>query len=618
MFVPRHLPSPDWARFLLFSALALLAPVVRADFDIVVEGRPTAVVCVAKGASSASPYAAKELVKYVKAMTGAELPVVADSSGARKGRNVILIGEKRDNLRRDEIVLGIDQDGRCLHLCGEGPRGGLYATYELLERWGVRFFGNQTEKIPTAKSLSLPDGFAFSYAPPFEFRKPGSIPLDQNMGPPWAVKLRVSRSYQNKNYGGAWDAVIGSGHSLGNKSFLDAKVHFAQHPEWYALVGGKRIPNGQLCLSNPEVRAELLKEVRAKAAGKKGVGGIKYISLSYLDNNRFCTCDGCRKIRKRWGDAPIGPALDVANFVAKEIEGDLPGFRISTLAYWDWREPPAKTPGSLHTNVYVTICQNGNKALPVARQKDLMERLRKWNAVAPGRLLIWDWDACFRNYLTPYPTYHLYAEDFRTYRKLGVRQVLSQLPHGAIFADFVEMRTYLYAKLAWNPDLDGEAMAREWIDYCCGSGAPQVWEYYQLVERAVWGNAPAHRNTQFKLHGYNPGRGWLTAKDRAEAFLLFEKALAATADEPQAHAMVRRLGAGLLELVIEQYADVKKAMAHVRVPYGSARPELPPREELVDRFEQIGKDFYVWCFREGPQPRDFASLVKTLREGTRK
>ena len=57
-----------------------------------------------------------------------------------------------------------------------------------------------------------------------------------------------------------------------------------------------------------------------------------------------------------------------------------------------------------------------------------MQRLKGWNALAPGRLLIWDWDACFRNYITPYPTYHLYAEDFRTYRDLGVRQVLSQLP----------------------------------------------------------------------------------------------------------------------------------------------------------------------------------------------
>lgn len=599
--------------------LALLALCARADFVVVAEGRPEAVVCIAEDASAASPFAAKELVKYVKAMTGAELPVVAAAADVEKNRNVILIGGKRETFRRDEIVLGVDKAGRVLELTGDGPRGGLNAVYELLERWGVRYFTPEREKIPQAATLSLPDGFSYAYAPPFEQRKPGSIPLDRNVGPAWAVKLRVSREYSNKNYGGRRDGNIGSGHSLGNKSFIDVKKHFAEHPEWYALRGGKRVKDGQLCHANPEMRARLLEEVRAKAAKLKGRNNpneVHYVSLSYLDNNKFCQCEDCKKLRARWGGAPIGPALDLADFVAREIEADFPGLRIKTLAYWDWIAPPSKTPRPLHKNVYVEICQSGNKALPVARQEKLIGRLKAWSKIAPGRLLVWDWDACFRNYLTPYPTYHLYGEDFKTYRALGVRQVLSQLPHGAVFADFVDMRTYLYAKLAWNPDLDGEAMAKEWIDFCCGKGAPEIWAYYKLVERAVWGTNSRHQDSKHRLHGYNPGRGWLTSKDLAEAYRLFEKALAATADDPKSHATVRCLSAGLLELVIERYDEVRTVFSRLPAPPGGKKPVLPPRLELVDRFEAIGKDFYSWCFREGPQPRNFASLVKTLREGT--
>ena len=240
-----------------------------------------------------------------------------------------------------------------------------------------------------------------------------------------------------------------------------------------------------------------------------------------------------------------------------------------------------------------------------------MERLRKWNAIAPGRLLIWDWDACFRNYLTPYPTYHLYAEDFRTCRELGMKQVLSQLPHGAVFADFVDMRTYLYAKLAWNPDLDGEAIAKEWIDFCCGKGADAVWDYYLLVARALWGADYAKHETRSYLHGYNPGRGWLSPDDLATAYQLFEKALSATEDDPKSHATIRCLSAGMLELVIERYDEVKAALSKRGDTFA-----MPKRLELVDRFEAIGKNFYSWCYREGPQPRSFASLVKALREGT--
>jgi hypothetical protein len=599
---------------LLLAALVcegLGVSTARADFVVVDEGRANAVVMLGDNAN-VTQFAAKELVKYVKAMSGAELPIVAD--GDCGTTNALRIVTTKPGLRRDEIVLGVDKDSHVLELTGDGPRGGLNAVYELLERWGVRYFTPEREKIPQSSTLSLPDGFSYAYASPFEWRKPGSIPLDRNIGPAWAVKLRVSREYSNKNYGGKRDSDIGSGHSLGNKSFVDVKKHFAEHPEWYALRGGKRVTDGQLCHSSEGMRAQLLDEIRKKAAGLKGrisANAVYYVSLSYLDNNKFCTCGECKKLRDRWGGAPIGPALDIANFVAKELENDYPGLRIKTLAYWDWVEPPSTTPEPLHTNVYVTICQNGNKALPLARQKNLMERLQKWNALAPGRLLIWDWDACFRNYLTPYPTYHLYAEDFRTYRNLGVRQVLSQLPHGAVFADFVDMRTYLYAKLAWNPDLDGEAIAKEWIDFCCGKGADAIWDYYLLVARALWGADYARHETRANLHGYNPGRGWLSADDLATAYQLFEKALSATADDPKSHATVRCLSAGMLELVIERYEEVLAALRKRGDSFA-----MPKRLELVDRFEAIGKDFYSWCYREGPQPRNFASLVKMLREGT--
>ena len=593
----------------LLAALAGFA--CHAEFVVVDEGRANAVVALGDEAQ-VTKFAAKELCKYVKAMSGAELAVVKD--GEFGETNVIRILATKQGLRRDEISLRVDAGGRVLELSGDGLRGGLNAVYELLERWGVRYFTPDREKVPSLATLSLPDGFSYSYAPPFERRNPGSISLDRNVGPAWAVKLRVSREYSRKEFGGKRDADFGGGHTLGNKYYVDAKKHFDEHPEWYALRGGKRVRDGQLCHASEGMRAQLLGEIRSKAKSWNDRGSankVGYVSLSYLDNNKFCQCDGCKELRRRWGGVAIGPALDVANFVARELEGEFPGLRVKTLAYWDWVEPPSKIPEALHTNVYVTICQNGNKALPLESQKNIMARLEGWNRLVPGRLLIWDWDACFRNYITPYPTYHLYAQDFRTYRGLGVKGVLSQLPHGAVFADFVDMRTYMYAKLAWNPDLDGEAIAKEWIDFCCGAGAPEIWEYYKLVERAVWGENPGDRKTRCNLHGYNPGRGWMSGASLATAYFLFEKALDATKDDPTSHATIRCLSAGMLELVVERYDEVKAALRRRGDDLA-----LPKRLELVDRFEAIGKDFYIWCYREGPQPRDFKSLVKNLREGT--
>lgn len=567
-------------------------------------------------------FAAKELQKYVKAMSGVELKILATNEVSAC---TILISNERAGLKRDEIALKVTPDGSTLELYGEGRRGAINAVYELLERWGVRFFGldSRSDKIPSKTTLSVPSNLSYSYAPPFEQRFPGSIPLDRNVGPAWAVKLRISREY--KKIGGKRDAQLGSGHSLGNKSYINSKTYYDAHPEWYALIGGKRVKGAQLCLSNLEMRKQLLAEVSAKLKSRKDtgafeLGGITYVSLSYLDNNRFCKCQECNDLLARWGGSRVGPLLDLCNYVAAGIENDYPLARILTLAYWDWVEPPKKMPCELHRNVYVTVCQNGNKALPVRVQETLMQRLTQWSKITAGRLAIWDWDACFRNYITPYPIYHLYADDFKTYRDLGVKRVNTQMEHGAVFADFVELRTYLYAKLLWNPELDTDEMAKEWIDHCCGNGATEINAYYRLLENAVWGEEPKKRITRVRMHGYNTGRGWLSAENLAKSFLLFENALAKTADDKYTHSNVRCLSAGMLMLVIERYDEVRAVFEATKKSMNDASVAnliLPSRLELVARFEAIGKDFYSWCWREGPQPRDFASLLKSLKEGTR-
>lgn len=567
-------------------------------------------------------FAAKELQKYVKAMSGVELKILATNEVSVC---TILISNERAGLKRDEIALKVTPDGSTLELYGEGRRGAINAVYELLERWGVRFFGvdSRSDKIPSKTTLSVPSTLSYSYAPPFEQRFPGSIPLDRNVGPAWAVKLRISREY--KKIGGKRDAQLGSGHSLGNKSYINSKTYYDAHPEWYALIGGKRVKGAQLCLSNLEMRKQLLAEVSAKLKSRKDagafeLGGITYVSLSYLDNNRFCKCQECNDLLARWGGSRVGPLLDICNYVAAGIENDYPEARILTLAYWDWVEPPKKMPCELHRNVYVTVCQNGNKALPVRVQETLMQRLTQWSKITAGRLAIWDWDACFRNYITPYPIYHLYADDFKTYRDLGVKRVNTQMEHGAVFADFVELRTYLYAKLLWNPELDTDEMAKEWIDHCCGNGAVEINAYYRLLENAVWGDEPKKRITHVRMHGYNTGRGWLSAENLAKSFLLFENALAKTADDKYTHSNVRCLSAGMLMLVIERYDEVRAVFEATKKSMNDASVAnliLPSRLELVARFEAIGKDFYSWCWREGPQPRDFASLLKSLKEGTR-
>ena len=108
----------------VFACVAIAA---RADFVVVDNGRPVAVVCVVGNASSAAQFAAKEITKYVEAMTGAKLKIVV---GRTVGGARIEIDDAVKGLEREEFR--IETKSGVLSLSGGSPRAALYAAYELL------------------------------------------------------------------------------------------------------------------------------------------------------------------------------------------------------------------------------------------------------------------------------------------------------------------------------------------------------------------------------------------------------------------------------------------------------------------------------------------------------
>lgn len=68
--------------------------------------------------------------------------------------------------------------------------------------------------------------------------------------------------FREDNYRGAQDPAFGEWHKLNRHveewgpwvhtfaGLVPPDEHFETHPEWYAEVDGRRISNGQLCLTN--------------------------------------------------------------------------------------------------------------------------------------------------------------------------------------------------------------------------------------------------------------------------------------------------------------------------------------------------------------------------------
>ena len=84
-------------------------------------------------------------------------------------------------------------------------------------------------------------------------------------------------------------------------NYIPTAKYFNSHPEWFAEVGGKRdnTKSAQLCLSNTEMRKEVLKNLRAYivrdiADAKKNKADAPWIyDISQNDHQRFCRCKNC-------------------------------------------------------------------------------------------------------------------------------------------------------------------------------------------------------------------------------------------------------------------------------------------------------------------------------------
>ena len=271
--------------------------------------------------------AAQELQAFLEQVSG-EKPPIAERADAGPA---IHIGQSPEaaralgvsdwkQLKPDEIIL--KTVGNRLYLAGDRPRGSLYAVYELLERaYGVRFWSPAATRVPRSSSSRLPQ-INLRYAPPFEVRAIGSILIRNDFR--YAVRLRHNgqSAFIPPEWGGQV-TLLGNVHTFSeypDNALIPRDSGFHEHPEWFAERDGRRVSNGQLCLTNPVLRRELIRRVREllRAAPES-----RYISVSQNDNDDFCQCRSCAAFVEKHGNQS-DLLLDTVNAVAAAVAEEFP------------------------------------------------------------------------------------------------------------------------------------------------------------------------------------------------------------------------------------------------------------------------------------------------------
>ncbi|MCX6893738.1 MAG: DUF4838 domain-containing protein [Verrucomicrobia bacterium] len=557
-----------WWGVLLAAALSSSAGAIT----IAKDGSSTATIVVGEGSSEAVRHAARELQFFLKEVTGAELPLAAKG---KRGSPRILVGPQAARMADARFAtealgtegLVIRTVGRDLILSGGEPRGTLYAVYTFLEDYvGCHWWATDASTIPRQRDLKF-EKLDVRYVPPFDYREPN---WDTAMNRDWAVRNKVFGLFipLDAETGGR-PVIAAPSHSFLYQ--IPASRYFQSHPEWFSEVDGKRIPEGgQLCLSNEELRREM---TRVILEGLRGATNPTHVSIAQNDGGRPCQCAKCRAMDAEEG-SPAGGILRLVNAVGEEVAKEFPKVLISTFAYTYSQPAPKFT--RPRDNVVVWLCTMGcSYNLPLAEHKKnagFARDLADWGKIA-RHLYIWDYTTNFRHYLFIHPNLRVLGPNLRFFLTNHVSGVFEQGATGTPGAEFAELRSWVLAKLLWNPHLDDRKLVDQFLAGYYGPAGEHIGAYINLI----------HDTMQAGLQSLGcyeqPDRRFMKFETLSKAWSHMQAAERAVSDSPVLLKRVKLAQMPMMYAFMIRWADLRKQAAKLHADW--PMPD-DPRQVLAD------------------------------------
>ncbi len=564
----------------------------------------THTIVIGVNATPQEKLAARDLQAHIEKITGLCLPVSTD---ADPDKTICLVVGKSALTR--EIGVPVDYDalgdegiriatkGPHLILTG-GKRGVLYAVYTFLEDYlGCRWFTPDCFTWPTEGELTVPP-LDLTYVPPLEYRAtdyPNSRP------PEFAVrnKLNGTQIEATEEWGGKI-SYRGFVHTF--NSLVPPEIYFDTHPEYFSEINGERLRDwSQLCLTNPDVLRIATETVR-KWIRESPEATI--ISVSQNDWRNPCQCVNCRKLAEEEG-AESGPLLHFVNAIADDIAQDYPHIIIDTLAYQYTRKPP------LHVrprpNVAVRLCSiecEFNHPLEESEfNKTFVDDIRGWNRIC-DRLHIWDYVINYAHCVQPFPNLDVLQPNIRFFVENGVTGIYEEANYFSRGGEFAELRTYLMAKLLWNPAYDVERGMDEFCAAYYGPAAARVRDYISDTHRL------AASTPDFHMGIYIPPTAPFQTDEaltRYEGW--FDEAVAAVADDPVRLHRVEVARLPILYTRLAQASDPRYELTDE----GLVPDRASDIATLADEFERIAKAEGLSAISEGGWGHDWQGWLNGVR-----
>jgi hypothetical protein len=559
------------------AAAALpLATNGQTDYVIVIPAKPT----------TQDTKAATDLAHWLKAMTGATFNVVADDRPA--GPHEISVGRtnRLAGLRSLPDADGLGEEGYAVAVDGDRPiliggstRGAINAVYALLEEdLGCRWYAADADRIPPAATLRLRCVPRVS-TPALRIRDPFyRVAFDAT----WSLRNRTNapNAAVPEQWGGHVDYAlfVHTVHSL-----VPPATYFKDHPEYFMLdASGKRNPH-QLCMTNPDVIRIATESVLRIMKDRPH---CEIISVSKTDGGRTCLCERCKTLDQAEG-SDAASLLYMVNRVAEAVEKVHPKLIISTLAYLETVKPPKTI--RPRRNVAIRLCTDrcmwAHPFTPAEDSPVFSEAMINWSKIH-SRIHIWDYCVNFSHYPAPMPNMDVVAKNIRYFVAHHATGVMEQAAYQSPGGERDLMRSWVMAKLMWDPSRDVRALMLDFIWGYYGQAAPLIAEYEGLLRTS----ADQHLEFMKAPKGgirYPMDSPFLSKDFLDKANVLFDRAeRLAESDEIRLRVEQARMPV--------MYVMLCRGPDFVGAGYAA----------LVDRFERIARRVKVTHLREGSPDLD--------------
>ncbi len=480
-----------WLFSLLASALFMVSCSSSAQELTLISNKTSGYkIVVPAEATAMEQKAANVLQKYFRLSAGVELPIVKED--AVIGNFGLYLGKTGKGKKlhpgklANEAYL-LEASGSDIFFMGGGGRGLLFSVYAFLENYaGCQKVANVTAFTTTIKDLKIPL-LHEEITPQFEYREsyyPASLDAEYQE---WNRLQDFEDLWGPKMWGHTYDKLV------------PGKTYFKEHPEYFALVKGRRQPS-QLCLANEEVYNIVVAELKKRIAASPDA---LYWSVSPNDDIGYCECDLCKKTDNEQG----GPQGSLIKFVNR-VAANFPDKKITTLAYGYTHKPTKSMKPA--ANVYIFLSD-----IDAYRDKPLTEEgsaaafradLKGWGALTPN-IFVWDYVTQFTNYLAPFPNFHTLQANMKYMKENGVKGVFVQ-GSGETYSEFAELRCYVIAKLLSDANADVRKLESQFItDYYGPKAGKFIQQYLDLLQAKM---LESHRKLDIYGNPVNEWGSWLS------------------------------------------------------------------------------------------------------------